>query len=73
MVTYESIIQFTREHSREIIKGMELKVADHFISRVNDPNFNDVQELKEIKIEQLALSKTQEILEKVLERMEKGA
>ena len=71
-MNYESIIEFTRQNKSKIIDEMKQQVATQFISRVNHPDFDDKKEMAELKIEERALSRTEELIETVIEKMEKG-
>ena len=71
-VTYDSIIEFTRDNKHQIIDGMKVKLASEFMARLNTQAMDDGQELKDLRIEERALSRVDELLETVLERMESG-
>lgn len=69
--TFSSIIEFTRETKSTIIEEMKVKLASEFMAKLNNVNFDD-KELQGLKIEERALSRVEELLETILERMEKG-
>jgi hypothetical protein len=71
-MNYENIISFVREQKDIIIRDMKVKLADDFMRNINSVNFNDVEELYKLRVEESALSRVRELLEEVLERLEKG-
>jgi len=71
-MNFESIVEFARENKTQIIDSMRTKHATQFMALINNPDFNESKELIELKIEERALSRTEELIEIVLETMTKG-
>lgn len=52
---------------------MKVRAALGFVSRLNNEGFNESKGLEELKVEVRAISIAGEVLENVIEKMEKGA
>ncbi len=64
-------MEFVRAHKEEILDDMRITLATDFLSRINNPDFDEKKELGELKIEERAFKRAGELLEIVLEMMEK--
>lgn len=69
---FESIIEFAKFHSKEVIEEYKTKEAIQFMARVNADNFNAEKELLEFKVSDRAYSIAQNIIETIIDRLEKG-
>jgi len=72
-INYQDILDFAKEDKDKIIEAMKVRAALGFVSRLNNEGFNDSKGLEELKVEVRAISIAGEVLENVIEKMEKGA
>jgi len=72
-MNYADIFEVARLHKGEILEDMRINAMSSFMSRVNHEGFDDEKELREIKIVDESLKRVNELLDKVLDKMEKGA
>ena len=72
-INYQDILDFAKKDKDKIIEAMKVRAALGFVSRLNNEGFNDSKGLEELKVEVRAISIAGEVLENVIEKMEKGA
>ena len=70
--SYQGILDFVRENKDSLIEEMKIKVASQFMASLNSTDSDDNKLLADIKIEERALERTSELIENVLEKLEKG-
>jgi len=70
--SYQGVIDFVRENKDILIEDMKVTVASQFMASLNSPGSDDNKLLEDIKIEERALERTSELIEKVLEKLEGG-
>ncbi len=70
--SYSGIIEFARENSGKLINNMKVKLSSEFIAKINNVNFDEKVELDKLKIEERALSRCEELIENVLEILERS-
>ena len=71
-MTYDSVIQFIRENKQHELDKMRYALANQFMARINNDNFVQDTELLNLKVEECALSRIDELLETLLEKIERG-
>jgi len=72
-INYQDILDFAKNDKDKIIEAMKVRAALGFVSRLNNEGFNESKGLEELKVEVRAISIAGEVLENVIEKMEKGA
>ena len=72
-INYQDILDFAKKDKDKIIEAMKVRAALGFVSRLNNEGFNESKGLEELKVEVRAISIAGEVLENVIEKMEKGA
>jgi len=70
---YVKIIETTREHKKKIIEQLKQDAALDFLERITNESFDDKEELDNLKIEKRAIERADEIIEIVIEKLERGA
>ena len=68
---FDDIMVFAREQKDSIVDEMRKDIGYKFVSRINQEEFNVAIELEALKIEESGLDRAGQILEEVLEKMEK--
>jgi len=71
-LSYAKIIEYARGHSESIIEEMKTKEALQFMTVISREGAKTSELVNDLQIEAKALDRTKEILEEVLQKMEKG-
>ena len=73
MASYQSILEYARLHKNEILEDMKVKTCSKFMSIINNEGIDQQKELLDLRVEERAISLAGNVIENVIEKMEKGA
>lgn len=71
-MNYANILEFASTHKKSIIKKLRNRAVSQFMANIDNDKFDEQKELQSLKIEERALTRADELIEIILERMARG-